>query len=343
MEDDQTSKQGVVFKKRTSSRQHGASIRKRYGNDDSSNDEEESCVFSMIKQRKTNPMVQSTLKDNAKPEKQRDLSAVKFSYASSPLEERAGPSDMGATLTDQTETERDKDARAQFERAQKLQKDRKIKGDDKLYQGINAYGGYIEKKDSAAGNAFSGPLRAPDFVRRSVRWDYRPDICKDYKETGFCGFGDSCIFLHDRSDYKHGWELERDWEKGRYGKDDEDVHKYEISDEEEELPFKCLICRNSFTDPVVTKCKHYFCEKCALEHSRKTMKCFVCQKNTMGIFAPSKEHINRLGNKHNKEQNVSDSEGLDAEDVVEAEDVAKPTDSNSESEHSEHDDSEEDE
>ncbi|KRZ24895.1 RING finger protein [Trichinella pseudospiralis] len=316
MEDDQTSKQGVVFKKRTSSRQHGASIRKRYGNDDSSNDEEESCVFSMIKQRKTNPMVQSTLKDNAKPEKQRDLSAVKFSYASSPLEERAGPSDMGATLTDQTETERDKDARAQFERAQKLQKDRKIKGDDKLYQGINAYGGYIEKKDSAAGNAFSGPLRAPDFVRRSVRWDYRPDICKDYKETGFCGFGgnflfipniivvsDSCIFLHDRSDYKHGWELERDWEKGRYGKDDEDVHKYEISDEEEELPFKCLICRNSFTDPVVTK----------------------------------------LGNKHNKEQNVSDSEGLDAEDVVEAEDVAKPTDSNSESEHSEHDDSEEDE
>ncbi|KRX24516.1 RING finger protein [Trichinella nelsoni] len=208
-------------------------------------------------------------------------------------QERAGPSDMGATLTDQRETERDKDARAQFERAQKLQKDRKTKGDDKLYQGINAYGGYIEKKDSAAGNAFSGvfckgPLRAPEFVRRSVRWDYRPDICKDYKETGFCGFGDSCIFLHDRSDYKHGWELERDWEKGRYGKDDEDVHKYEISDEEEELPFKCLICRNSFTDPVVTRCKHYFCEKCALEHSRKTMKCFVCQKNTMGIFAPSK-------------------------------------------------------
>lgn len=21
------------------------------------------------------------------------------------------------------------------------------------------------------------------------RWDYQPDICKDYKETGFCGFG----------------------------------------------------------------------------------------------------------------------------------------------------------
>ena len=22
-----------------------------------------------------------------------------------------------------------------------------------------------------------------------MRWDYQPDICKDYKETGYCGFG----------------------------------------------------------------------------------------------------------------------------------------------------------
>jgi hypothetical protein len=41
------------------------------------------------------------------------------------------------------------------------------------------------------------------------RFDYQPDICKDYKETGFCSYGDSCKFLHDRGDYKSGWELER--------------------------------------------------------------------------------------------------------------------------------------
>ncbi len=34
-----------------------------------------------------------------------------------------------------------------------------------------------------------GPLQAPQFLRTTVRWDYQPDICKDYKETGFCGFG----------------------------------------------------------------------------------------------------------------------------------------------------------
>lgn len=28
---------------------------------------------------------------------------------------------------------------------------------------------------------------------------------------------DSCKFLHDRSDYKHGWQLERELEEGRYG------------------------------------------------------------------------------------------------------------------------------
>lgn len=36
-----------------------------------------------------------------------------------------------------------------------------------------------------------GPLQAPQFLRSTVRWDYQPDICKDYKETGFCGFGGS--------------------------------------------------------------------------------------------------------------------------------------------------------
>ncbi|GCC41263.1 hypothetical protein chiPu_0025213, partial [Chiloscyllium punctatum] len=62
-----------------------------------------------------------------------------------------------------------------------------------------------------------GPIRAPEHLRATVRWDYQPDICKDYKETGFCGFGDSCKFLHDRSDYKHGWQIERELDEGRYG------------------------------------------------------------------------------------------------------------------------------
>ncbi|XP_026442210.1 zinc finger CCCH domain-containing protein 1-like [Papaver somniferum] len=58
-----------------------------------------------------------------------------------------------------------------------------------------------------------GPLRASTHIRTSTRWDYRPDICKDYKQTGYCGFGDSCKFVHDGGDYKSGWQTEREWEE----------------------------------------------------------------------------------------------------------------------------------
>lgn len=69
-------------------------------------------------------------------------------------------------------------------------------------------------------------------------------------------FLDSCKFLHDRTDYKHGWEMERDYATNRLKEDD--PNKYVISsdeedDDEQQFPFKCFICRESFKNPVVTK------------------------------------------------------------------------------------------
>lgn len=57
------------------------------------------------------------------------------------------------------------------------------------------------EKATTSGNKSwtKGPLKAPGNLRATVRWDYQPDLCKDFKETGYCGFGDSCKFLHDRS------------------------------------------------------------------------------------------------------------------------------------------------
>jgi hypothetical protein len=34
-----------------------------------------------------------------------------------------------------------------------------------------------------------GPQQASSNIRVTCRFDYQPDICKDYKETGFCGYG----------------------------------------------------------------------------------------------------------------------------------------------------------
>uniref|UniRef100_A0A3B4CMF1 Ring finger protein 113A n=1 Tax=Pygocentrus nattereri TaxID=42514 RepID=A0A3B4CMF1_PYGNA len=228
---------------------------------------------------------------SSESEEDREAKKITVAYKSTRSAKPEGPEDMGATAVYELDTERDKDAQAIFERSQKIQEELSGKEDDKIYRGINNYHKFIKPKDSTMGNASSGmvrkgPIRAPEHLRATVRWDYQPDICKDYKETGFCGFGDSCKFLHDRSDYKHGWQIERELEEGRYGANDEE--NYEVSSDDEDLPFKCFICRNSFKNPIITKCKHYFCESCALQHYRKSKRCYVCNQQTNGVFNPAK-------------------------------------------------------
>ena len=87
--------------------------------------------------------------------------------------------------------------------------------DDGTYRGLNNYTdhkkGFRREHNVGAekGSGLHGPLRGSAHIRTTVRFDYQPDLCKDYKETGYCGYGDACKFVHDRSDYKSGWELDR--------------------------------------------------------------------------------------------------------------------------------------
>lgn len=88
-----------------------------------------------------------------------------------------------------------------------------------VYRGMNNYrdyrAGFRRENTIAAekGGGAHGPLRGSTAIRMTVRVDYQPDICKDYKETGYCGYGDACKFLHDRGDYKAGYELDREWDE----------------------------------------------------------------------------------------------------------------------------------
>ena len=126
-------------------------------------------------------------------------------------------------------------------------------------------------------------------------YDYNPSICKDYKETGRCGYGDSCVFLHDRGTYKQGWQLDNDWNAAQEAKrkrvllglpeDDTTAGKGDAKDDEERgLPWACHICRQPFTDPIVTSCGHYFCSNCALAAYVKDTKCPACRAQTHGAF-----------------------------------------------------------
>jgi RING finger protein 113A len=97
------------------------------------------------------------------------------------------------------------------------------------------------------------------------------------------------------------------------GDSDDDDKKYEINSDEEDLPFKCLICRKSFENPIITKCQHYFCEKCALERYRKTTRCFVCNQQTSGVFNPAKKLVERLKMVNEKNSDDESEEERDNE------------------------------
>ncbi|NXM65017.1 R113A protein, partial [Illadopsis cleaveri] len=262
----------IVFKKRV--RAKGSGQRKRPASDQEQESiGEESCTVVRKKpQRDTpKPMIQKTkccMRERLEyvPSSSEDEDPAKeigVTYKSTRSAKPVGPADMGATAVYELDTEKEKDAQAIFEHSQKIQEELRGKEDDKIYHGINNYQKYMKPKDRSTRNASSGmvrkgPICAPEHLRATVHWDYQPDICKDYKETGFCGFGDSCKFLHDRSDYKHSWQIERELDGSCYGIND--IENYEVSSDEEDMPFKCFICRGSFKNPVVTKCRHYFCE-----------------------------------------------------------------------------------
>uniref|UniRef100_A0A8C3CF14 C3H1-type domain-containing protein n=1 Tax=Cairina moschata TaxID=8855 RepID=A0A8C3CF14_CAIMO len=259
---------GFVFKKRGLAAGRGRRKRPSSDQEGESSGEEGSTVVRKERRREVpNPMIQKTRRcakerpayAASSSEDEDPSKEIGVTYKSTRSAKPVGPEDMGATAVYELDTEKEKDAQAIFERSQKIQEELRGKEDDKIYRGINNYQKYVKPKDTSMGNASSGmvrkgPIRAPEHLRATVRWDYQPDICKDYKETGFCGFGDSCKFLHDRSDYKHGWQIERELDEGRYGVNDEE--NYEVSSDEEDMPFKCFICRSSFKNPVVTKQHH---------------------------------------------------------------------------------------
>jgi len=60
-----------------------------------------------------------------------------------------------------------------------------------------------------------------------------------------------------------------------------------------DLPFACYICRQPFTNPVVTLCGHYFDERCALQRYTRNSRCAACGKETSGSFRVALEITNR--------------------------------------------------
>ena len=174
---------------------------------------------------------------------------------------------------------------------------------DGTYKGAANYQSFIQKNPDAPSRQL-GPVKAPTNIRTITVTDFAPDVCKDYKQTGFCGWGDSCKFLHAREDYKQGWQLDKDWEnvtKGKKisGKTAASANRNKAGNEDgasdddedtvlEGIPFACIICKKPYTNPIITKCGHYFCEACALKRYKKYPSCAACGAGTAGVFNGAK-------------------------------------------------------
>ncbi|KNZ51692.1 hypothetical protein VP01_385g6 [Puccinia sorghi] len=160
--------------------------------------------------------------------------------------------------------------------------------DPKLYLGTAN-----SKYQLPKGSQKYGPIKGgPNNIKTITVVDYQPDVCKDYKETGYCGFGDTYDAFNSSRNQQ------------RAGRED--------SESEEEVP---LICRQPFNDPIVTKCKHYFCSGCAIKRFAKTPKCFACGTPTGGIFNKASRIIEKMNAKQDrikrqKEERKREEDGL---------------------------------
>ena len=121
------------------------------------------------------------------------------------------------------------------------------------------------------------------FQSQSVILDQQIPICKDYFLTGYCTYGWSCKFLHTRDRTLTSYALDRMTEK-----QDLENAKKEIEKQQNQLTKEmtlCPICKKLYSDPVILKCGHVFCKKCAMQRFKeKETTCFVCGKETDGIF-----------------------------------------------------------
>ncbi|KAH9963881.1 hypothetical protein BC827DRAFT_1191738 [Russula dissimulans] len=177
--------------------------------------------------------------------------------------------------------------------------------DDGLYHGQKSYKSHIKKSQEVPKSMRTGPVRSNNSTIRTVTIvDYQPDVCKDYKETGFCGFGDTCKFLHDRGTYLAGWQLDK--LAANPQKQADDASDDDSSDDD--LPFACLIGRHPFTDPIVTRCGHYFCSSCAIKRFAKTPKCAACGAPTGGIFNRADKVISKMKKAQAEEESPGDGE-----------------------------------
>lgn len=193
--------------------------------------------------------------------------------ANTELSKGTDPTKMDTLLQEDKEKEQSLDRKHSSEKSLEVEENDVPTESDGLYKGEKNYTSYSKPKAV-------GPLKTASNIKSTTTFDFQPDVCKDFKQTGYCGYGDTCKFLHLRDDIKKGWKIEKEWEN---------VGRSKLDDKLSTIPFKCPICKNDYRNPIMTPCHHYFCQSCYLQHYKLKKKCFICGKNTGGSMVIAKD------------------------------------------------------
>lgn len=115
--------------------------------------------------------------------------------------------------------------------------------------------------------------------------DYNPMICRPYYETGYCGFGDNCIYRHDREEIEHSYELKME------SKPVLDLNKY------------CPGCSKNLDTLHVMQlsCSDEMCRDCARKNV-KSKQCQVCNKAIEPSLKPAKRKVSSTSYKYKKQR-----------------------------------------
>jgi RING finger protein 113A len=110
-----------------------------------------------------------------------------------------------------------------------------------------------------------------------------------------------------------GWQLDKLAENPQ--KQIEDASDSDSDDED--IPFACLICRKHYTDPIVTRCGHYFCTACAIKRNAKTPKCAACGTPTGGLFNRADKVIEKVNKKRKEKEDAeaAENDGNESRDI----------------------------
>ncbi|PQE15774.1 hypothetical protein CJF30_00006172 [Rutstroemia sp. NJR-2017a BBW] len=173
---------------------------------------------------------------------------------------------------------------------------------DGTYKGLANSTKFIQKNPDAP-NRVVGPVKAPTNIRTITVTDFAPDLDREWENVtkGKKVVGGTKIASANRN-------------AGDAENDDEDEDALL-----ENIPFACIICREKYKDPIVTKCGHYFCESCALKRYRKDPSCAACGAGTGGVFNVAKGLKKLLDRKRERARKLREEAIANGEEVDEDE------------------------